>query len=69
MSRSMLLFIVCLATIINLGILIANLSSPSAAGIAGMDQQALLKDPDFVHAVQSIVQNCRVNADLEAIKC
>lgn len=69
MSRKMFFVIVCLATVINLGILIANLSSPSAAGIAGMDQQALLKDPDFVQAVQSIVQSCHVNADLEAIKC
>jgi len=69
MSRRMLFVFICLATVLNLGILLVNLSSSSVASVAGMDRQALLKDPDFVQAVQAIVQACGVNADTEQIKC
>ena len=55
MSKRMFLGVVCAATALNVGILIANLSSSSIAGVAGMDQQALTRDQDFVWAVQSIV--------------
>jgi len=39
------------------------------AGVAGMDQQALARDQDFVWAVQSIVQACKVNVDTAKINC
>jgi len=50
-------------------ILIANLSSSSIAGVAGMDQDAHTRDQDFVWAVQSIVQACKVNVDTAKINC
>ena len=65
----MFLNVVCAATALNVGILIANLSSSSIAGVAGMDQQALARDQDFVWAVQSIVQACKVNVDTAKINC
>ena len=68
MSREFL-GVVCAATALNVAILIANLSSPSIAGVAGMDQQALARDQDFVRAVQSIVQACKVNVDTAKINC
>ena len=69
MSRRMLLGLVCLATALNVGILILNFSSPSVANVAGVDQHALLKDRDFVRAVQAVVQACSVNVDIAKIKC
>ena len=69
MSKRMFLGVVCAATALNVGILIANLSSPSIAGVAGMDQQALTRDQDFVWAVQTIVQACKVNVDTAKINC
>ena len=49
--------------------LIVNLSSSSVASVAGMDRQALTRDPDFVRAVQSIVEDCRVNVDIAKVRC
>jgi hypothetical protein len=34
-----------------------------------MDQQALLRDPDFVRAVQAVVQACSVNVDIAKVRC
>jgi hypothetical protein len=69
MSRRTLLVLVCLATTLNVGILILNLSSKSVASIAGLDQQTLTKDPDFVGAVRAIVEACSVNVDIAKVKC
>ena len=69
MSKRMFLGLVCVATALNVGILIANLSSSSIAGVAGMDHHALTRDQDFVWAVQSIVQACKVNVDTAKINC
>ena len=69
MSRRMPLGLVCVATVLNVGILVMNLSSSSVANVAGMDQQALLRDQDFVRAVQAVVQACSVNVDIAKIKC
>jgi hypothetical protein len=46
-----------------------NLSSTSVASVAGKDQQALLKDPDFVRAVQAVVEACSINMNTAKIKC
>jgi len=69
MSRRMLLVLVCLATTLNFGILILNLSSKSVASVAGLDQRALTKDPDFVGAVRAIVEACSVNVDIAKVRC
>ena len=69
MSGRMLIGLVCLATALNVGILIVNLSSKSVANVAGLDQQALLKDSDFVGAVRAIVEACSVNVDIAKVKC
>ena len=69
MAARMIMVLVCLATALNVGILIVNLSSSSVASVAGMDQQALTRDPDFVQAVQSIVQACSVNVDIAKVRC
>ena len=68
-SRRMLLVFICLATALNVGILVLNLSSKSAADVAGLDQQGLLKDSDFVGAVRAIVEACSVNVDTAKVKC
>jgi len=65
----MLLVLVCLATTINVGILILNLSSKSVADVAGLDKKALTKDPDFVGAVRAIVEACSVNVDIAKVRC
>jgi hypothetical protein len=65
----MLYVFVCLATVINVAVLVVNLSSSSVASVAGMDRSVLLNDSDFVQAVQAVVQSCRINADTETIKC
>ena len=58
MSKRMFLGVVCAATALNVGILITNLSSPSIAGVAGMDHHALTRD-----------QASKVNVDTAKINC
>jgi hypothetical protein len=64
-----ILALTCLATALNMGILILNFSMPSAAAVAGMDAKGLSRDPDFRSAVQSIVEGCKGNIDLAKINC
>jgi hypothetical protein len=64
-----ILALTCLATALNMGMLILNSSLPSAAAVAGMDAKALSRDPDFRSAVQSVVEGCKVNVDLAKISC
>jgi hypothetical protein len=58
-----------LISALNLIALAVTLSLPSRAAVAGMDYRALTNDPDFTRAVQSIVQNCKVNLDTDKLKC
>ncbi len=46
-----------------------DFSSPSRAAIAGMKFRQLEADPDFVRAVHSIVERCKVNVDLAGVEC
>jgi hypothetical protein len=64
-----LLVQLCLLTILNLGVLIFNVSPRSWAAIAGMSYQDLMRDPDFKRAVQSIAQECKVNVELATLEC
>jgi hypothetical protein len=66
-SRSMWLIGMTLLAAINLIALATNLSIKARADVAGMDSSDLRGDSDFRHAVQSIVEDCKV--DGEDIKC
>ena len=71
MSRkpgTMALVLILVATALNISILIFNLSLPSRAAVAGMDNQALMSDSDFKQAVQSVVQACSVNVALAKVR-
>ena len=63
------LAIMCLLAVLNAVGLILNLSGSSRAAVAGLTSQDLVRDPDFVSAVQSIVQACRVNVDIVKVQC
>jgi hypothetical protein len=64
-----MLALICLATALNVGILILNVSMPSEAAVAGLHYRGLLRDPDFRRAVQVVVEACRVNLNLADIRC
>jgi len=61
--------LICLATVLNVGILILNVSFPSEAAVAGLHYRGLSRDPDFRQAVQAVVEACRVNLNLGHIRC
>jgi hypothetical protein len=72
MSRkpgTLVLALILVATALNVSILIFNFTLPSRAAVAGMDYRALMTDSDFKRAVESVVQACRVNADLGKVQC
>jgi hypothetical protein len=54
---------------LNLAVMAFDFSSPSRAAIAGMKSRQLEADPDFVRAVHSIVERCKVNVDLARVEC
>jgi hypothetical protein len=56
-----------LFTAINLAVLAANWSITARAEVAGMDYRDLIRDRDFRRAVESIVEDCKV--DHEDISC
>jgi hypothetical protein len=56
-------------TILNVAILLVNLSFPSRAAVANMDHQALVADADFKQAVQTIIQACIVNVGIAKVRC
>ena len=49
---------------LNLVVMTLEFASPSRAAVAGMNSRRLEADPDFVRAVHSIVEHCKVNVDL-----
>jgi hypothetical protein len=54
---------------LNLVVPIVNFSGSSKAAMAGMKFESLASDPDFVKAVKSIVEKCKVNVDLARVEC
>lgn len=54
---------------LDLAVMAFDLSSPSRAAVAGMKSRQLEADPDFVRAVRSIVERCKVNVDLARVEC
>jgi hypothetical protein len=54
---------------LNLVVMMFDLSTRSRAAVAGMKSRQLEADPDFVRAVRSIVEHCKVNVDLARVEC
>jgi hypothetical protein len=54
---------------LNLVVMALDFSSPSRAAVAGMNARRLEADPDFVRAVHSVVEHCKVNVDLARVEC
>lgn len=62
-------FMICLATALNVGLLILNVSLPSEAAVARLHYRDLSRDPNFRRAVQNVVEACMVNLNLADIRC
>jgi hypothetical protein len=69
MSLKVAAVVVGLLLALNLIVMTLELASPSRAAIAGMKSRQLEADPDFVRAVRSIVEHCKVNVDLARVEC
>ena len=69
MSQKAVTILAAVLLAINLAVMALDFSSPSRAAIAGMKSRQLEADPDFVRAVHSIVERCRVNVDLARVEC
>jgi hypothetical protein len=61
--------VVGLLLALNLVVMALDFASPSRAAVAGMKSRQLEADPDFVRAVRSIVEHCKVNVDLARVEC
>ena len=70
-TRSSLFLVValCLLGGLNAIALMINLSQPSRAAVGGMSYENLVHDADFVRAVKSIAQECKVNVDIAKLAC
>jgi hypothetical protein len=68
LDRAMLalLFLLSALNVIILGV---NFSQQSRAATARMSYQQLMSDPDFVRAVESVAEACRVNVHIAKVKC
>jgi hypothetical protein len=53
----------------NILALSVNVSRQSLAAADATSYQKLMSDPEFVHAVRSIVEACSVNVDIAKLKC
>ncbi len=69
MSLKAVTTLVGLLLALNLVVLALDFSSPSRAAVAGMKSRQLEADPDFVRAVRSIAEYCKVNVDLARLEC
>ena len=61
--------LLCLLSALNAIVLFLNLSQPSKAAVGGMSYQQLVNDSDFVRAVKTVAQDCRVNVDIAKVVC
>lgn len=69
MSTKVVSVVLCVLLALNVAVLTLNFSAPSRAAIAGMSAKRLEADPDFVRAVHTIVEKCKVNVDLASVHC
>jgi hypothetical protein len=57
----------CFLTALNITVLVISLSLTSKA--ATPSYQEMINDPSFTRAVQTIVEQCRVNVDIGRVQC
>ena len=69
MSLKAVTTLVGLLLALNFVVMTLDFSSPSRAAVAGMKSRQLEADPDFVRAVRSIAEHCKVNVDLARLEC
>ena len=69
MSLKVATTLVGLLLALNLVVMALDFSSPSRAAVAGLNARRLEADPDFVRAVHSVVEHCKVNVDLARVEC
>jgi hypothetical protein len=69
MSLKVATIVVCALLAINVVVMVLNFTSPSSAAVASLRAHQFENDPEFVRAVRSIVQKCRVDVDLGAVSC
>ena len=60
---SMMLYAVVALTLLNVAILAVQFIPPARAAVAGMGHRDLIRDRDFVRAVESVVEDCTVDVD------
>jgi hypothetical protein len=68
MSRKAVAVITVL-TAINVAVLALNVAPAALGALAGAGYKELINDPDFTHAVKSVVEACEVNVDLARVIC
>jgi hypothetical protein len=68
-SRNATTAIWCLLSALNITALAVNVSVPSRAAVGGMNHEQLKQDAEFVLAVKSIVEGCRVDIDVAKVRC
>jgi hypothetical protein len=56
-------------TVVNVCVLVFNVSPTARAALAGAGYRELIHDPDFTRAVKSVVEHCRVNVDVARVSC
>jgi hypothetical protein len=56
--------ILSLLTAVNVIVLVLNVSPTARAAIAGASYKELINDADFIRAVKSVIETCRVNVDV-----
>jgi hypothetical protein len=69
MSRGAVIAALLFLLALDVVVLALNVSQQSRAAGAGVKYQDLVADPDFVRAVKSIAEKCRVNVDLGRLEC
>jgi hypothetical protein len=68
-AMTALVALLSLLSVLNAIALVINISAPSRAAVGGMSYEDFIRDPDFIRAVKSIAQECRVNVDIAMLKC
>jgi hypothetical protein len=68
-SQSWFVVVLCLLSGLNASFLLMNMSQQSRAAVGGMSYEQLIRDPDFMRAVKSIAEACKVNVDIGKLVC
>jgi hypothetical protein len=68
-SQSGFVVVLCLLSGLNASFFLMNMSQQSRAAVGGMSYEQLMRDPDFMRAVKSIAEACKVNVDIGKLVC